>query len=191
MPEQSSDDPFIVLRATIDSFTAMPAVVLVTSALAGDGKSTVARGLARAFADVNVEVALVNANTERPSKIVCTEKNLVTVSYPSNPGAVVRAADVTPPSLDRLRERFGVTIIDAGTIAEHGTTLQVARIADAVILAVRHGRRRVKADEQGIAMLSRVGARVIGVVPVTGILPVAGSDRQVSSLRAFLRWLNA
>jgi Mrp family chromosome partitioning ATPase len=168
MQESSTldDDAFVVLRATVDSYTAMPAIVLVTSALAGDGKSTVALGLARAYADAGVEVALVNANADRPSNIICTAKHLSAVSFPEKPGSLVVPADVTPPFLDHLRERFGVTIVDAGTIAERGTTLQVARIADAVILAVRHGRRRVREDEQGIEMLSRVGARLVGVVPV-------------------------
>jgi Mrp family chromosome partitioning ATPase len=198
MREENPDGAFVVLRATVDSFTAMPAIVLVTSALAGDGKSTVALGLARAFADANVEVALVNGNTDRPSKVAFTEKNLSAVSFPDQPGALAVPDEVTPGFLERLRERFAVTIVDAGTIAERGTTLQVARIADAVVLAVRQGRRRVKEDEQGIAMLTRVGARLVGVVPVAGLAqPAQPRDafshaqrfvsHRVSSLRALLR----
>ncbi len=193
-----TDDPFVVLRATVDSFTTMPAIVLVTSALAGDGKSTVALGLARAFADANVEVALVNGNADRPSKISFNEKHVSPVSFPDQPGALAVQDEVTPHFLEHLRERFAVTIVDAGTIAERGMTLQVARIANAVVLAVRQGRRHTKEDDQGIAMLRRVGAKLVGVVPVAGLEAIgqrqdALSHAQrfvsnpLSSLRALLR----
>jgi Mrp family chromosome partitioning ATPase len=189
--EQAADDAFVVLRATVDSFAAMPAIVLVTSALAGDGKSTVALGLARAFADANVEVALVNGNADRPSRVAFNEKHVSPVSFPDQPGAIAVPDEITPPFLEHLRGRFAVTIVDAGTISERGMTLQVARIADAVVLAVRQGRRRVKEDDQGIAMLRRVGARLVGVVPVTGLEPAAQRQDAVShrfsSLLALLR----
>lgn len=184
--EQSADDAFVVLRATVDSFAAMPALVLVTSALAGDGKSTIALGLARAFADANVEVALVNGNADRPSKAAFNEKHVSAVSFPDRLGEISVPDEVTPRFIEHLRERFAVTIVDAGTIAERGMTLQVARIADAVVLAVRHGRRHVKEDDQGIAMLRRVGARLVGVVPVAGLEPIAQHQDAFSNAQRFV-----
>jgi succinoglycan biosynthesis transport protein ExoP len=184
--EQSADDAFVVLRATVDSYTAMPAIILVTSALPGDGKSTVAFGLARAFADANVEVALVNGNADRPRKTAFNEKHVSSVSLPDQPGAITVHDEVTPPFLEHLRERFAVTIVDAGTIAERGMTLQVARIADAVVLAVRQGRRRTKEDDQGIAMLRRVGARLVGVVPVAGLEAAAQRQDALSNAQRFM-----
>ena len=150
-------EAFIALRATVQSTATLPAVVLVTSAKTGDGKTTVALGLARAFAAGNVDAVLVDANRERPSRIVCSEKHLSSVVMEQRP---------MPEFFRDLRSRFGVIIVDAGTISEHGAALQVARFADAVIVAVRHGRGRTKADEAGIAMLTRIGARLVGVVPV-------------------------
>jgi Mrp family chromosome partitioning ATPase len=162
-------EAFVALRATVQSATALPAIVLVTSAKAGDGKSTVALGLARAFAAGNVDAVYIDANRDRPSRIICGEDHLSTVAMEHRPA---------PEFFKDLRARFGVIIVDAGTISEPGAALQVARFADAVIVAVRHGRGRTKQDEAGMAMLTRIGARVVGIVPVgNGVRPATATSR--------------
>lgn len=66
---QAALEPFRILRNGLGTIglDGMPKVVLVTSAVQGEGKSTVAAGLARAAALAGQSVALVEADLRRPT----------------------------------------------------------------------------------------------------------------------------
>ncbi|HEX7899609.1 MAG TPA: CpsD/CapB family tyrosine-protein kinase, partial [Planctomycetota bacterium] len=170
-------------------------VVLVTSAAAGEGKSTAAANLATALARKGVNVALVDADLRAPrlSTIFGLDDSqglsTLLMGAEIQPDLPAGATDVAslrvltsgPTSdlpeellesprmaelLKALRERYEVVVIDGPPVAAGGDAVTLARLADTVAWVVRAG--RLPAGRLGWVkhILKNVGADVAGVILV-------------------------
>jgi Mrp family chromosome partitioning ATPase len=183
-------EQFRMLKVQLSLFTDEP-VIMVTSAGAGDGKTTVAAALAAAFAEAGRKVILMDLDLRKPS----LASLLGVRDVPGGPGANgkdefgsvpvdrlpgVRVlppplADLSdldslvarlPSMLDQIRAGSGVVIIDTSPVGEVSEALQLARICDQVLFVARPrhtDRRRLRLARD---LLNRAGAKVVGLVLV-------------------------
>lgn len=168
-------------------------VVLVTSAGAGEGKSTSAANLAVALARKGLNVALVDADLAAPRQgqnfnldesmgltsilqgqeiqadLPAGVTELVSLRVlPAGPVNELPAELLESPRmaelLQALRERYDVVVIDGPPLGVGGDAVTLARLADTVAWVVRAG--RLPANRLGWAkhVLKNVGADVAGVL---------------------------
>ncbi len=169
-------------------------VVLVSSAVASEGKTTLSCHLAASLARTGRRVVLVDADLRRPSThqvfgcedgpgladILRGEKSPEEVEIPLH-GSELRlipAGDVcetalsgfaTPAMarcLDDLRARFDLVIIDSPPILPVADGLSLAGHADGVMLAVRRGVTRLRNVSAALERFQSVGVPILGAVAI-------------------------
>jgi capsular exopolysaccharide synthesis family protein len=174
------------------SATSAPKVLAFTSASPGEGKSTVAAGLAILFAQNKARVLLIDADLRRPSVhqllsvpqspglsgILAHEGpvNLVTRSGP------VRGLDVLPAGspqnfsaerlgseamktlIDQARNRYDWVIIDSPPALGLSDASVIATVADAVVVVCSGDKTPRQAVRHVADQLGAVRATVLGVV---------------------------
>lgn len=168
-----------------------PKVIVVTSAVAGEGKSSVAANLAAAMARSGTNVCLVDGDLRRPSVakyfrldettglsealvgqvhvdtiIQPAQAHLAAVpsgAIPPNPAELLSSHRL-PPLLGSLKERFDVVVIDAPPVLPAADAVALAAQADAVLLVVRAGKTAQNQFDRTIRTLEHVHARIFGVV---------------------------
>lgn len=169
-----------------------PLSMVLTSALPGEGKSTVAVNLALALAEVSDRVLLVDADLRRPTvadrldlegaaglstvligraavEDVVQEWGphrlsvLTSGAIPPNPAELL-ASPAMRELAEWLATQYEVIVWDAPPLLPVTDTLLLARHADGVLLVAntRTARRSQVAD--ALALLTRTQARVFGVV---------------------------
>lgn len=144
-----------------------PMVIGVTSAISGEGRTTVALGLARTLAsDLDVPVALVEIDLDRPAlarqfdiastpglaEVLRGEYRLDEVLRPVSENLSVVTAGAVGPDVGRLLRQVpvldpfhgpdgpqGIVILDLPPIMNHSYAASAAAVADAVVLVVRAG----------------------------------------------------
>lgn len=186
-------DAFRALRTTLLSAGPDdPQVLLVTSPTAPSEDSTIAPGLARAFAGTERRVVLVDANLRAGrvsaavgragrlglSDVLLGRVELGEVLVPTEDGAVlVLPAGSPPPNpaellasermqavLDRLRRDADLVVVDAPPTNPVSDARVCATWSDRVLLTVRYGR-----TTRGDIQTALRGLRAIGVTGVVGI----------------------
>jgi Mrp family chromosome partitioning ATPase len=143
-----------LLRARVEAGVGKPAVILVTSACTGDGKSLTAYSLAASLAKCNHRVALVS-----PS---CEEYHQLSIMQISREEG--SSHDRLTGFVKRMRSDYEFTIIDAETFVKNSTVIALANLVDAILLAVRIGRAPTVDDEAMVRILEQFDVRVVGVV---------------------------
>ncbi len=175
------------------SHRAHPAVILVTSALSGEGKTTVSTNLAIVLARLRRRVLLVDTDLRRPSihramrlsakaglgallrKSAAFEE--VVVNCPDIPNLfVLPAAPINLPEdtellvsgfkelVDRWREQFDHIIIDTPPVLSMTDAVRMSVEADSVILVIRAGQVAKKEFLRAQDLLLKVNARLTGFV---------------------------
>lgn len=187
----TSDQEFQDLRAFLETRQDGPLMIVVSSGAEGDGKTDLACGLARAFADCGTSTLLLDANDLRPaaarrlglgSGVSLRDADLDPAAFEpmiAEGGVAVAAFD--DPGLARrisiarlrtfctgLRERYDAIIVDAGGIAESPLALQLATVSDGLVLAFRFGRKVVAGDRVLVDRVTAARVPIVGVVP-TGV----------------------
>jgi Mrp family chromosome partitioning ATPase len=163
---------FQYLRARVESDLKTPAVVVVTSASAGDGKSITAIGLAEALRQVGHRVALVDASAVDESS-----RPALGPAPGANSGLYVSGLrfDRDNPFESRehvrslvrdTRGEFDFTIIDAAPFIRNSVAMLLASTVDGVLIAVRLGRSPTDEDVLMMRALDQARANVLGVVAV-------------------------
>ncbi len=157
--ENIATDPILnakvqLLRTRVEAELGKPAVVMITSARAGDGKSLTAYSLAGCFANCNHRVALVSGSDEEHHQLSVLE-------MPRNENA---SRNQLATFVEQMRSEYDFTIIDAETFVGSSTAMALSRLVDGILLAVRIGRAPTDDDEAMIAIIERFGGRVVGVV---------------------------
>jgi capsular exopolysaccharide synthesis family protein len=164
--------------------------IVVTSASAGEGKSTVAANMATALARTK-RVALVSADLRLPTlhefftcdaaaslndllegrvtapDVAASPQRNLDI-YASRPTTGHPAQELQSPAmrqlLDQLGETHDVVILDAPPILPVADTLPLAAAADATILVVHEGATTGAALHHTTEQLVQVGTRLLGVV---------------------------
>jgi len=194
-PKSEVAESYRALRTSIllSSFGAPPKVILITSALPQEGKTTVSSNSAMVLAQKGGRVLLVDADMRRPgiSKALGIKssnglsrllsgvdkvENCV-VPYPQLPNLLVLPAGPTPPNpvellgsstmknyIARWRNEFDHIIIDTPPCLSVTDSVVLSVEADRVILVARSGQTPKAALRRASELLQQVNARVMGIV---------------------------
>jgi len=170
-----------------------PRVILVTSALPGEGKTLTVANLGTVFAMDGAQTAVVDFDLRRPALAkfcgVEAEDGLASWIRGSRPIdvrgwpcphlenlSIVPAGKPTAEApqwlggdspraiLDVLRSRFDYVIVDAPPALYLSDALLLSRHVDAVLFVIQSGKTRIDAIRGTLAQLDRAGARVVGAV---------------------------
>jgi receptor protein-tyrosine kinase len=169
-----------------------PRVIMVSSAVSSEGKTTMVANLGIALTDLSRTVAVVEADLRQPkltsylglvegpglADVLSGRAQLedVTQQYhdtelrlipagttPPNPGELLASSQMFA-LLDKLRGENDFVLVDAPPLLSVADATGLARHTDGVILSVRHGRTRRTQLAQAVAALAAVGATTLGVV---------------------------
>jgi Mrp family chromosome partitioning ATPase len=146
------------LCSRVESEIGKPAVILVTSAVDGDGKSMTAHSLASCFVHFGHRAALVSL---RPEGAV--ERGVTALALPLQDGQPI-GQDRLATFVEELRSDHDFTIVDVGTFLSSGSAMVLARLVDGILLVVRAGRAPADEDKLMLRTIEHCGNRIIGVV---------------------------
>jgi capsular exopolysaccharide synthesis family protein len=170
-----------------------PQVVMVTSALPEEGKSTLTANLALMLAEAGRTVTVIEADLRRPrlakylgmvggaglTNVLSGTADLDDVLQPYGDDGLlsVIAAGPTPPNpgellgssnmatlLEKLAARNDFVLLDAAPLLPVADSTSLAVHTDGAILAVRYGKTRMDQLEQAVTALERSGSKALGLV---------------------------
>ncbi len=174
--------------------------VLITSAVGGEGKTTLAAQLAVRCAEAGAATLLIDADLRRASlgklfevpecpglsdvlrgEVAQVEDALVPVSQvggcqllpagsPEENPSRILQGQRIGPLLDRLRQQFDVILNDTPPVLPVPDALILGRRAAGVVLAARHDQSRFPMVERAHRLLVSSGVPVLGVV-INGVEP--------------------
>jgi Mrp family chromosome partitioning ATPase len=172
--QQNLEENFRILRARVEDAVTLPARIVVSAALHGDGTTYVACGLARAFAEAGHTTLILDACNAAPQ--MTYELGIKPLDDIANlnvrNGEIARLSvgalsDLTKAGASALRTlaaKFAVTIIDTPPIAGSGAALQLAQSADALIFAVKRNRKPSPADDELLRTIGSHRSKLLGTV---------------------------
>jgi len=194
-PNSQVAESYRALRTSIllSSFGAPPKLLMVTSALPQEGKTTVSTNSAMVLAQKGSRVLLVDADLRRPavgrvlgikssgglSTVLSGVQKIESaiVPFPGLPNLQILPAGPIPPNpvellgsrvmkdyIARWREEFDHIIIDTPPCLSVTDAVALSIDADGVILVVRSGQTPKAALRRASELLLQVNARVMGVV---------------------------
>ena len=168
-----------------------PKVIMISSALPSEGKSTTVVNLGLALNDAGKKTVLVEADLRRPkitrylgmvsgvglTNVLTGAADLDEVIQQIGDGLSVLGAGPAAPNpgellssshmsalLDKLRSEYDYVLVDAPPLLPVADSTGLAVLMDGVLLSVRYGETRKDQLQQAAATLERVGARVLGVI---------------------------
>jgi capsular exopolysaccharide synthesis family protein len=178
-----------------------PKVIMVSSAMPAEGKTTAAINLALALAEAGRQVTLLDADLRRPrvtnylgvvggvglTNVLAGTADVADVLQPyGDTGVQVIGAGPTPPNpsellaskhmsalIHELRGKSEYVLIDAPPLLPVADSTGLAVMVDGVLLSVRYGKSRKDQLQQAAATLERVGARTLGLI-LNMVPPKAG-----------------
>jgi succinoglycan biosynthesis transport protein ExoP len=180
-----------MLRVQLELAERAP-VIMITSAGAGDGKTTLVTALAAAFSESGQDVILMDLDLRKPSLAMVLEIDMTQNAWgnkddseqpldalapvPRLPNVKLLPLPVASPlSIDEVMLRVplllaqaqrvaGCVIIDTAPVGEVSESLRIAPMCDTVVFVARprHTDRRQLARAR--ELLSRTGARIAGLV---------------------------
>jgi polysaccharide biosynthesis transport protein len=194
-PKSEMAEAYRALRTSIllSSLGAPPKIIMVTSALPQEGKTTTSINSAIVLAQKGARVLLVDADLRRPgihqkmglkpraglSTLLAgsdTFENLV-IPSPQLPNLFVLPAGPAPPHpaellgselmknyLSQWRERFDHILIDTPPVLSVTDAVLLSVEADSVVLVIRSGQTTKEALRRARTLLAQVNARMMGVV---------------------------
>lgn len=193
-PKSYTAEAFRSLRTSLlmGSVSAPPKVMVITSASAGEGKTTTACNSAIVLAQTGHKVLLVDADMRRPMLhtrmgVAGTTGLSACLAGMQDPDSLLRRvhlpnlfvlpAGKTPPNpsemiasesmrqlLDRWRSEFDQIIIDTPPVLSVTDAVILSALADAVIVVARSGVTGHQALRRTRDLLRKVHARIAGVV---------------------------
>jgi capsular exopolysaccharide synthesis family protein len=177
---------------TLSAQASPPRSVLITSALPGEGKSTIALSLAMAYAEQGKRTLLIDADLRQPSieRLVHLDPDsglpevladhadwrTATRAVSARPNLFVLGSGLPLPLalavlgpqvrgiLKQATQEFDLVVLDSPPLLGCAETLGLAAAADVTVLTVRSGHTPMKALGATIETLQRVNAPIAGVV---------------------------
>jgi len=194
-PQSQMAESYRALRTSLllSNLGAPPRVIMVTSALPQEGKTTTSINTAVVLAQKGVRVLLIDADLRRPSihKTLgmgphsglsnvltgsTTLENAITRTAVL-PNLFVLAAGTPPPNpaellaspnmrdvLNQLREQYDHIVIDTPPSLSVTDAVVLSPRADAVVLVIRSGQTTKQALRRSRDILMQVNAKVVGVL---------------------------
>lgn len=166
--------------------------LVVTSAEAGEGKSTTASNLAAVMAQQGKRILLIDADTRKPSQhyffsladqegltnVLTGQANFMDVvqatslnqlflltsgPIPPNPADLLSASEMTTV-IEQAEEHFDQVIIDSPPILAVSDTLLLANLCDGILFVIRSGSTEIDKARKAIDLLSSVNGKLLGIV---------------------------
>ncbi len=169
-----------------------PKVVLLTSALPGEGKSTVALSLARLMASCGKRVAMVDCDLRRPtlhkafgtaqspglteflagqaelgavlSRDTMSDACLIAAGVRSQTAPDLFASDAMRKLIAALSSQFDLVVLDSAPVLAVSDTRNLARLADKIVFVVRWQVTRRFAAQPALRQMVDAGGNVAGVL---------------------------
>jgi capsular exopolysaccharide synthesis family protein len=169
-----------------------PRVLVVTSALPGEGKTTTAINIALALAEADHNVVLIDGDMRRPkvdkyldligsvgfSTVLTGRASVPEVLQKTRfPGLTVLTSGSMPPNpsellatkaaqkvLSELRASFDYVIVDSSPLLAVTDAAILAAASDGVLLIARFGETKCDQLAHGVGNLKNVGARLLGAI---------------------------
>jgi len=194
-PQSQMAESYRALRTSLllSNLGAPPKVIMVTSALPQEGKTTTSINCAIVLAQKGVRVLLIDADLRRPSihKTLgmgprsglsnvltgSTTLDQVIARPPVLPNLHVLPAGTPPPNpaellassnmrdvLEQLREQYDHIVVDTPPSLSVTDAVVLSQRADAVVLVIRSGQTTKQALRRARDILARVNAKVVGVL---------------------------
>lgn len=201
-PRSVAAESYRSLRAAIElSRPQNERVLLVTSPLEQEGKSTVAANLAASFTETYEDVVLVDADLRRPrlhnlfdlannkglTSVIRGDATLTEALQQVNIGNLSLNVLTTGPLprnaseviagprlvmlVDHLSKIFGRVILDAPPLLAVSDALDASRLADAVLVVARLNETSARTLRSTLTKLEQTGARVTGLAIATDSVP--------------------
>ncbi len=202
-PQSTRAEAFRTLRTNLQFVDAAnhPKVMVFTSSLPGEGKSTTTANLALTMGASGARVCVIEGDLRRPrllqymgleggvglTTVLIGDAELDDVLQPFGHNVQVLGAGPIPPNpsellgsdplravLDELRQRFDYVIIDAPPVLPVTDAAVVSRLADGAVMVVGAGVIKKEDLSRALDTLETVGARVLGLV--MNRVPTKGAD---------------
>jgi capsular exopolysaccharide synthesis family protein len=169
-----------------------PKVLVVTSPLAGEGKTSMAANLALSLAETGERVCLVDADLRSPSvagtfglvqdagltSVLIDAATVEEVLQPvGDTGLCVLTSGPMPPNpaevlasermgdvLDELARYFDHVIVDSAPLLPVADTVGLGSLVDGAVLVVRSGRTSTERVRSAVQALRGIGVPVLGAV---------------------------
>lgn len=176
-------------------------VVLITSALPGEGKSTTACNLAITASETGKRVLLIDADLRRPratrylglpggiglTSVLVGSTSVTVAIQPWGDVLSVLGSGPIPPNpsellgsghmrrlLKQLREQYDLIVIDGPPVLPVADAAAMASACDGVVAVIRHGKTRRDQVADMITTLRTVDAKVLGTI--LNVVPVNRRD---------------
>jgi polysaccharide biosynthesis transport protein len=190
-----------------------PKSVLFTSALPGEGKSTLALSLAMVNAEQGKRTLLIDADLRQPTieKLVRMEPDAglaevlahrshwssATRQVPGRPNLCILGTGLPLPMaltligpqmrgiLAQAADEYDLVVLDSPPLLGCAETLELAAAAEVTVLAVRSGQTPMKALRGAVEILRRVNA------PIAGIVLNRSAIATDATYKAFARYYSA
>jgi succinoglycan biosynthesis transport protein ExoP len=194
-PQSQMAESYRALRTSLllSNLGAPPRVIIVTSALPQEGKTTTSINTAVVLAQKGVRVLLIDADLRRPSihktlgmgphsglsnvltgsikleQAITSTKVLPNLfvlpagTPPPNPAELLASANMREV-LNQLREEYDHIVIDTPPSLSVTDAVVLSPRADAVVLVIRSGQTTKQALRRSRDILTQVNAKVVGVL---------------------------
>jgi succinoglycan biosynthesis transport protein ExoP len=194
-PQSQMAESYRALRTSLllSNIGAPPKVIMVTSALPQEGKTTTSINTAVVLAQKGVRVLLIDADLRRPSihktlgmgphsglsNVLTGSTTIEQAITPSAvlPNLFVLPSGTPPPNpaellasanmrdvLNQLREQYDHVVIDTPPSLSVTDAVVLSPRADAVVLVIRSGQTTKQALRRSRDVLMQVNAKVVGVL---------------------------
>lgn len=168
-----------------------PHVIVVTSAMPSEGKTTTSINLASALAEAGYRVCLIDADLRRPSvadtlglvgsvgftSVLISETPVEDVLQNAGRNLAVLSSGPVPPNPSELliseharaviadiAAKVDYCIIDSPPLLPVTDSAELATIADATVLVARAGKTTTDQSKRAIEALAKVGEKPVGVI---------------------------
>lgn len=177
--------------------------ILITSASAGEGKSSLAGHLSISLARTGRRIVLVDLDLRRPSihhlfdtaggpgaseilrgeatvdraaRAVADDLDVIHAGATDAHAIRALGQGALPAMLAELTERYDLVVLDSAPVLPVADSLLISQHVDAVLISVFHEVSRIPTVYAGFQRLAALGVRVLGAV-VTGV-PVGSSESE-------------
>lgn len=192
-PKSIVSEAYRTLRTNVQysSFDKAIKTIVITSAEAAEGKSTVSGNLALSFAQNDKKVIIVDCDLRKPSvhknfkisnlsglsEVLIGKENLEDViqnrngnldiltsgKIPPNPSEMLSSVSMTN-LIEKLREKYDIVILDSAPLQAVTDAQILSTKADGTILVIRAQRTSRDSVIEAKNLLTKVGANILGTV---------------------------
>lgn len=192
-PRSITSEAYRILRTNIQysSFDKKIKTILVTSAQAAEGKSTVSGNLALSFAQIDKKVIIVDCDLRKPSihknfkisnlvglsEVIIGQDDLEEAVQKYNDNFDILSSGKIPPNpaemlsssamttlIENLKDKYDIVILDSAPLELVADAQILSTKVDGTIIVVRAQRTNKESMIEAKNLLNKVGANIIGAV---------------------------